>query len=165
MIMQPFFQCDARRRPQFSAHYTNWSLKEVSSDVKQLPNELEESFDVILEKGLLDAVYLSGAGNVDEAVASLRGTLKPGGIFISVSGVVPSALRRELFADWKWLRDGENDLQAGCFILENHDENHSAMGVLLCCFLGATSPLPRHGFLDTRSYRLPYIARDQHEHV
>ena len=88
------------------------------SDVKRLPRQMEESFDVILEKGLLDAVYLSGTGNVEQAVASLRKTLKPGGMFISVSGVVPSALRRKMFAEWKWMRDGENDLKAGCFILE-----------------------------------------------
>lgn len=88
------------------------------SDVKRLPPHMAQSFDRILEKGLLDAVYLSGPGNVEKAVASLCRTLKPGGIFISVSGVIPSHTRRLLFSDFEWLRDGENDLQAGCFIMQ-----------------------------------------------
>jgi hypothetical protein len=83
------------------------------------------SFDVILEKGLLDAVYLSGdVENVRSAVASLTDTLKVGGIFVSVSGVVPDELRMRLFdatddgGAWKWLRDGSQDLKAGCFIFQ-----------------------------------------------
>ena len=90
------------------------------SDVRQLPASWENRFDAILEKGLLDAVYLSGDGNVERAVDSLSRTLKPGGIFVSVSGVVPDELRSRLFSDdcgnWTWLRDGSADLQAGCFI-------------------------------------------------
>jgi hypothetical protein len=139
------------------------------SNVKNLPASWKDSFTTILEKGLLDAVYLSSASgsnsgtrttaNMDEtsggggggsgdgsysirhgplecAVASLASTLVPGGIFVSVSGVVPDELRRLLFPErnhnnndddddndttttphsWEWLRDGTNDLQAGCFI-------------------------------------------------
>jgi SAM-dependent methyltransferase len=131
------------------------------SNVKNLPASWKESFTTILEKGLLDAVYLSSAsgsdsgtstavsmenvssnggggggggssstprhGPLERAVASLASTLVPGGIFISVSGVVPDELRRRLFPDrdnqdtsttlrWEWLRDGTNDLQAGCFV-------------------------------------------------
>lgn len=88
------------------------------SDVKRLPDWMNESFDIVLEKGLLDAVYLSGPGNVSLAVASLCRTLKPGGIFVSVSGVVPDEARRELFANLSWLRDGESDLRAGCFVFQ-----------------------------------------------
>lgn len=143
-------------------------------NVQRLPAEWDESFDVILEKGLLDAVYLSTSDEDDcnmeirNAVFSLAATLKPGGLFISVSGVVPHELRRHaLFplaqqqpdtkqaatisstrtttcslnetandtgattsADskdsltlleeqtWKWLRDGSNDLKAGCFVFK-----------------------------------------------
>jgi hypothetical protein len=68
--------------------------------------------------------------------------LQKGGIFVSVSGVVPDELRRNLFpcvdaaasafsddhhqqqqqqhnhhtTYWEWLRDGSQDLKAGCFI-------------------------------------------------
>lgn len=37
-----------------------------------------------------------------------------------MKGVVPEDLRRDtLFPekDWEWIRDGSNDLQAGCFVL------------------------------------------------
>jgi hypothetical protein len=103
----------------------NCSIELSCSNVKNLPVEWRASFDVILEKGLLDAVYLSGnVENVRSAVASLTDTLKVGGIFVSVSGVVPDELRMRLFdaADdggaWKWLRDGSQDLKAGCFIFQ-----------------------------------------------
>lgn len=88
------------------------------SNVKNLPQEWTSAFDVVLEKGLLDAVYLSGEGNIQVAVQSLAATLKNGGVFVSVSGVVPDDLRRKLFASdgWEWLRDGSQDLKAGCFI-------------------------------------------------
>jgi SAM-dependent methyltransferase len=92
----------------------------VQSDVRRLPVEWNNQFDVILEKGLLDAVYLSGDGNIELAVDSLARTLKDGGIFVSISGVVPDELRRELFLrdSWTWIRDGSDDLQAGCFIFQ-----------------------------------------------
>jgi SAM-dependent methyltransferase len=90
----------------------------VPGDVRHLPAEWDGRYDAVVEKGLLDAVYLSGDGNVELAVASLFRALRPGGIFVSVSGVVPDALRRELFRDAKWLRDGSHDLQAGCFVFQ-----------------------------------------------
>jgi hypothetical protein len=93
------------------------------SNVRQLPAVWSKQFDVILEKGLLDAVYLSGSNDtpIKEAVESLTAVLKPGALLVSVSGVVPADLRRDcLFsrARWKWLRDGSHDLQAGCFVLQ-----------------------------------------------
>jgi len=27
-------------------------------------------------------------------------------------------LRKEIFRDWEWIRDGSDDLQAGCFVLK-----------------------------------------------
>ena len=85
-----------------------------------LPATWTESFDIVLEKGLLDAVYLSGQeGNLFAAVESLSSTIRQGGIFVSVSGVVPDDLRRRVFREddqWEWLRDGSQDLKAGCFI-------------------------------------------------
>ena len=88
----------------------------LQGDVTNLPVEWTAAFDAVIEKGLLDAVYLSGDGNVERAASELFRVLKPGGVFISVSGVVPDDLRRELAANSEWLRDGTNDLQAGCFV-------------------------------------------------
>ena len=42
--------------------------------------------------------------------------VRPGGICISCSGVVPEELRRKMFREWVWLRDGSEDLRAGCFV-------------------------------------------------
>jgi Methyltransferase domain len=69
----------------------------VPGDVRHLPAEWDGKYDAVVEKGLLDAVYLSGDGNVELAVASLFRALRSGGIFVSVSGVVPDELRRQLF--------------------------------------------------------------------
>ncbi len=87
-------------------------------DARELDEEWEKKFDLIFEKGALDAIYLSGDGNVDLAVKELSRVIKKGGMFISVSGVVDEDLRRDLFSEdhWEWLRDGTTDLKAGCFI-------------------------------------------------
>jgi SAM-dependent methyltransferase len=94
------------------------------SDVTNLPFA-DATFDGIIEKGLLDAVYLSGPSNEPDrlvaAVRSLTRCLRPGGIFISISGVVPAAVRAVVFGggdQYEWLRDGTKDLKAGCFILQ-----------------------------------------------
>ena len=57
------------------------------------------------------------AGNVELAIENLHRVLKPGGICLSVSGVVPPDLRKECFLDWEWIRDGSDELKAGCFVL------------------------------------------------
>mmetsp|Transcript_24993 Transcript_24993/g.37007 ORF Transcript_24993/g.37007 Transcript_24993/m.37007 type:complete len:276 (+) Transcript_24993:115-942(+) len=87
-------------------------------DARELDDEWTEIFDVIFEKGALDAVFLSGKGNVEKAVQELKRVIKKGGYFMSISGVVPEELRREMFLieDWEWIRDGSNDLKAGCFV-------------------------------------------------
>jgi SAM-dependent methyltransferase len=89
----------------------------LQMDARRMPRDWECRFDAILEKGALDAIYLSGDGNFELAVKEFERTLKPGGILISVSGVVPADLRRAIFKDWTWYRDGSDELQAGCFIL------------------------------------------------
>lgn len=96
----------------------NPAVELCQGDVRRLPREWHHRYDVILEKGLLDAVYLAGEGHVEMAVSSLAATVQPGGLLVSVSGVVPADVRRTLFADWTWLRDGTNDLAAGCFIFQ-----------------------------------------------
>ena len=113
-----------RQRELLSPYYTDAELKGrvqlIAGDVRVLPPEWRHNFDVVMEKGLLDAVYLSGDGNVELAVTSLGTTLRPGGYFVSVSGVVPELLRRQVFPtiEWRWIRDGSHDLQAGCFIFQ-----------------------------------------------
>jgi len=101
----------------------------LQGDVTNLPPSWsDDQFDVILEKGLLDAVYLSGDGNVEAAVQNLQRVLRRGGLVISVSGVVPRDLRKSLFVaseskqqgpgTWEWLKDGSDDLKAGCFVMK-----------------------------------------------
>ena len=89
-------------------------------DARALDEAWTGAFDAILEKGCLDALYLSDEtdGNVRKAAEELRRVLKPGGIFMSVSGVVPADLRREMFSTetYDWIRDGTEDLKAGCFV-------------------------------------------------
>ena len=89
-------------------------------DARSLPVGWKESFDVIIEKGALDAIYLSGDGNLEQSVKEIARVIKRGGICISCSGVVPEALRRNSFGgnEWEWLRDGSDDLRAGCFVLK-----------------------------------------------
>jgi len=88
-------------------------------DARALPKEWEQSFDVIIEKGALDAIYLSGDGNFEQSVEEFARCLKSGGVCMSFSGVVPEEVRRDGFdgKKWKWLRDGSEDLKAGCFVL------------------------------------------------
>lgn len=92
-------------------------------NVKNLPSEWADRFNGVIEKGLLDAVYLSGDGQVEKAAEELHRVIKPGGILISVSGVVPHDLRTRMFTEdrWTWLRNGNDDLKAGCFILQKID--------------------------------------------
>ena len=88
-------------------------------DARKLDVDWTNNFDFIFEKGALDAIYLSGEGYVDLAVEELSRVIKDdGGIFMSVSGVVPEELRQRLFPSdtWEWIRDGSTDLKAGCFI-------------------------------------------------
>lgn len=90
----------------------------MQMDARRMPLVWEDKFDAIVEKGALDAIYLSGDGNVELAAKEFERVLRPGGTLISVSGVVPMELRKEIFQNWKWIRDGSEDLSAGCFILE-----------------------------------------------
>ncbi len=87
-------------------------------DARALDEDWTETFDIIFEKGGLDAIFLSGEGNVEKAAAELKRVIKRGGYIMSVSGVVPGELRRKIFAldEWEWIRDGSDDLKAGCFV-------------------------------------------------
>jgi hypothetical protein len=75
-------------------------------DAQQMDEEWTDIFDVILEKGDFDAIYLSGDGNLLEMlVKEFECILKAGGVPLkSISGVVPEELQKEvLFQDWNWL--------------------------------------------------------------
>jgi len=100
------------------SHLENVNL--TVEDARSLPQEWSEQFDVILEKGALDAIYLSGNGSFERSVTEFARVIKPGGHCISASGVVPEKLRRDRFGKdkWEWLRDGSADLKAGCFVLK-----------------------------------------------
>jgi hypothetical protein len=89
-------------------------------DAWSLPVGWKEAFDIIIEKGALDAIYLLGDGNLKQSVKEIACIIKRGWICISCSGVVPEVLRQESFGEneWEWLRDGSNDLKAGCFVLK-----------------------------------------------
>ena len=77
---------------------------------------MDKSIQRHLEKGALDAIYLIGDGHLESTVREFERIRTPGGILISVSGVVPEDLRRHVFQNWKWLQDGSDDLKAGCFV-------------------------------------------------
>lgn len=115
------YSSNAIERQEELLSYNKQALDDVTllvRDARHLDDEWMETFDLIFEKGALDAVFLSGKGNVEKAVEELKRVIKPGGYFMSVSGVVPEELRREMFPvqDWEWIRDGSNDLKAGCFV-------------------------------------------------
>jgi SAM-dependent methyltransferase len=99
------------------------SVDLLTMDGREMETSWTNQFDAIVEKGCLDAIYLSGDGNLELAVKEFERVLKPGGILLSVSGVVPEDLRRSVFSEWKWLRDGSSELKAGCFVMTRPTES------------------------------------------
>ena len=115
------YSSNAIERQEDLLSYDSQALEDVSllvRDGRDLDDEWTEMFDIVFEKGALDAIFLSGSGNVERAVEELKRVLKTGGYMMSVSGVVPEELRRQMFStnDWEWVRDGSDDLKAGCFV-------------------------------------------------
>ena len=98
-------------------NYSEESVELFTMDCRKLNADWDNRFDAIIEKGLLDAIYLSGKGNLELTAAEFKRVLKPGGVLLSISGVVPEDLRKEVFGDWNWIQDGSSELKAGCFIL------------------------------------------------
>lgn len=96
------------------------SVTLLQMDARAMPSNWSNAFDAIIEKGALDAIYLSGDGNLERTVQEFERVLKPDGVLISVSGVVPTELRKDVFGDgkWRWIRDGSDDLKAGIFVLK-----------------------------------------------
>mmetsp|Transcript_20981 Transcript_20981/g.31083 ORF Transcript_20981/g.31083 Transcript_20981/m.31083 type:complete len:246 (+) Transcript_20981:141-878(+) len=106
------------RQKDLLAYQPHAKFELYEMDARQLDKSWTNKFDAILEKGALDAIFLSGGGNLEAAVQELDRVLKPGGVLISVSGVVPDELRKSLFQCYEWVRDGTSDLQAGCFVFQ-----------------------------------------------
>ncbi|KAI3957508.1 hypothetical protein MKX01_001867 [Papaver californicum] len=98
------------------------NIKVLEADMLDLPFD-KESFDVVVEKGTMDVVFVDSGdpwnpqpGTVKKAMAMLQGVhrvLKPDGVFISISFGQPH-FRRPLFeapefswsVEWKTFGDG-----------------------------------------------------------
>lgn len=91
--------------------------KLLVADARKLPFSEEGSFDAVLEKGTLDAVYLSGGKNktlaaqhLSMAVSEFARVLRPGGIVFSVTAACVDAVKESFRAGegtlWKQVRDG-----------------------------------------------------------
>jgi SAM-dependent methyltransferase len=94
-------------------------VKVIVADARDLIAFADDEFHAILEKGTLDAIYLSGgknktvgATNLQMAVSELARVTKPGGIVISLTAAcvdaVSAALEKELLGRgcWTCVRDG-----------------------------------------------------------
>ena len=65
------------------------------------------AFDVVLDKGTLDVLYITSEAALRGAVAELRRVCKPGATVVSLSRVCPpELLLGEFGAGWTPLRDG-----------------------------------------------------------
>ena len=85
------------------------------ADARDLPYA-NDSFDAILEKGTLDAIYLSGAGDkvlggdhLDMAVSEMARVIRKGGIVVSITAACADAVKESFEkcdGAWRVLRDG-----------------------------------------------------------
>jgi len=89
------------------------------ADARGLPQYVSGSYGAVMEKGTLDAVYLSGGKDkvkammyIVSAVREMARLLAPGGIVFSVSAAATESVR-EAFAreesTWKCLKDTDEE--------------------------------------------------------
>ena len=72
----------------------------VVADARDLSCYESASFDAVLDKGTLDAIFLAGdtaaqrLNNLQRSISELQRVLRPGGIFWSLSGICADGLRK-----------------------------------------------------------------------
>jgi SAM-dependent methyltransferase len=104
-------------------------------DARNLTQLQDESFDVVLEKGTLDAVLLSGGGieqankqrgveYMNMAISELSRVIKTDGFFISISAVCTSNLLESPnwnSGQWEMIRDGSLHITDDGYASNNFD--------------------------------------------
>lgn len=100
-------------------------------DARDLSDDYRDNtFDAVLEKGVLDSIYLSGGKkknkrqeNLGMAVSEMKRVLKEDGIIFSVTAACESAIREafEKDKDWTQVRDGEFHMTEDGYTSNNVD--------------------------------------------
>ena len=124
------------------------------ADARDLPYE-DASFDAVLDKGTLDAIYISGGSSdaaarelqLVSAVDELQRVVRPGGVVLSVSAAaakhLPMAFARRPGA-WQVLRDGSVHITEDGYASINVDAELLAWVRLPGC--GSAKPDRRTGY-------------------
>ncbi|CAK9004591.1 unnamed protein product [Durusdinium trenchii] len=83
-------------------------LKHVVADLRDLPEETfpENSFDVIVDKGTMDALFCAGGPSAQRCAEQLHKVLRPSGVMLVLSGVASSQELLQSFRDWTTILDG-----------------------------------------------------------
>jgi SAM-dependent methyltransferase len=106
------------------------------ADARDLSGVFEsQSFDAVIEKGTLDAIFLSGGQdkiladkNLNLAISELGRCVKPGGIWISIAAVVDEQIQAsfDLRSEWDCLVE-----QGGLFTTDDGYTSNNIDGSLL----------------------------------
>lgn len=79
----------------------------VNADARDLPLP-DGSINAILDKGTLDAIYITSEGAFEEAVEEFTRVMEPGGVMVCVSNVILPELLLSSFqsSSWESIHDG-----------------------------------------------------------